>query len=511
MLPQKQKIKKSLLIFIFFATIFMLFSNGHFGGDGLENYLTAESIVLDGDIYINDKPFEIPEMRHGVKGIQDSEGRFSTSYGLGLPILLVPLYCIGHLIAGFIPSINHAYITQFTVSLFNPLVTAFLAMVLFLFIEKLGFSKRTCFLTALCYSFCTMAAVYTRSGFSEPAIALFLLLALFSIYLHEKTGLMRYILYASVLIGYTLLIKKNSLIYIPMLLAYLFYRGLQLKNLKRQLLLWATGAIPAIFLLIICFFYFALMKTSITSGLSTPKGDVTFYGGSMIKGLFYFLLSPGKGYFLYNIPLLLAFIGAKDMLRREKRLSLLIIIFVISNLLFYAFIFRRGSLFSWGPRYLYPTIPFMCIFLAYYIENAKNLVKRLSISLVFVAGLLIQLPSMFISFSKYLFFIKEKMILHEYFINFMPELSPIIGSWHLLISAVRETIFGTSSFFTYSPDFWFLKPITISLQGYDVWDIWWVSVPSIYPRLIIAAIACSVILLLTTIISFLKIENLIRE
>ena len=119
-------------IFLFFFSSFFFISSGRFGGDGLENYLTAESIVLDGDFSINDRPFEVGEMSYSKKGAIDTTEKRVSQYGLGVALLLVPFYFLGHLLSNFLGSVPHDYITQFAVSLFNPIVMALLSMVLFI-------------------------------------------------------------------------------------------------------------------------------------------------------------------------------------------------------------------------------------------------------------------------------------------------------------------------------------------------------------------------------------------
>ena len=190
-----QKRRKFLLhmyIFIFIFSFFMFFSNGHYGGDGLENYLTAESIVLDGDISIYDRPFGVAEMNNEARGKVESVSNRYSSYGIGMPILLVPLYVLGHFISMALPAIGHDYITQFCVSLANPVIGALIALILFMLLERLGFDKKTQVITVLCYSFCTMSLIYTRSGFSEPAVTLFVLLAFLFLHKYESEGLARY-------------------------------------------------------------------------------------------------------------------------------------------------------------------------------------------------------------------------------------------------------------------------------------------------------------------------------
>ena len=53
---RNKKLLLPISIFVFFASVYSLFSIGHYGGDGYEDYLTAESIVLDGNLALYDRP-----------------------------------------------------------------------------------------------------------------------------------------------------------------------------------------------------------------------------------------------------------------------------------------------------------------------------------------------------------------------------------------------------------------------------------------------------------------------
>lgn len=46
----------------FFLCAFTLTVRGHYGSDQFLSYLTAESLVLDGDLAIGDRPFLLPDI-----------------------------------------------------------------------------------------------------------------------------------------------------------------------------------------------------------------------------------------------------------------------------------------------------------------------------------------------------------------------------------------------------------------------------------------------------------------
>ncbi|MDP2929459.1 MAG: hypothetical protein Q8O01_05300, partial [Candidatus Omnitrophota bacterium] len=211
---KKESISKTA-IFLFFFCIFLLISNGRFGGDGLENYLTAESIVLDKDFSIHDRPFDVPEMRYEVRGHAASDGKMYSNYGLGMAFILVPFYFAGHILARVITKVPHDYVTQFFVSLSSPAILALLSLTIFIFLRKLGYSLKTSFTAVSIYSLCTINIVYARSGFSEPLVACLIMLAVLAVFNYLKHNSLLSLIASGSYIGYTIFIKKNSIILLP--------------------------------------------------------------------------------------------------------------------------------------------------------------------------------------------------------------------------------------------------------------------------------------------------------
>ncbi|MBP7216237.1 MAG: glycosyltransferase family 39 protein [Candidatus Omnitrophica bacterium] len=469
-----------ILLFVFIFSVLFLFSNGRFGGDGLEDYLTAESLVLDQDLAIHDRPFAVKEMRYQPRGEAGQKGYYSP-HGIGMPMLLVPFYLIGLLFSGIFSQLPRDYLTQFFCSLANPFFISMTAVALFKFVEDSGLTRKTSFYTTLVYCFSTMTLIYGRSGFSEPALAFFILLAFYYLFLYEKQGKGRHLVFFSCCVGSSILIKDVSFLYLPLFFLYVFTKCVRVRSKQAGLYrikLLSQALIP---LATFVFFYFFVHALAASNVSASPTGrlDLLVKYGFVLglqpwKGLYYFLLSPGKGFFVYNPVLLCGLFGVAYGVKRLKIVSWGMLGFMLFTLLYYGSKFTRGSLFSWGPRYLYTVIPLFSIFLAFFMENIRTMGKRLIVFGFSVIGFFIQLPALVIGSTQFIFFVKEKLGLSEYLINFMPELSPIKGSWALLSSAITNSLTGRSLTFVYKPDVWFIQPVEQSMVGYDSWDIWWV-------------------------------------
>ena len=69
-------------VFAGFAILYLVTVSGHYSGDGFLSYLTAESLVLDGDLAILDRPFAIAEMSRGTQ-VAAAEGADGRRYHTG--------------------------------------------------------------------------------------------------------------------------------------------------------------------------------------------------------------------------------------------------------------------------------------------------------------------------------------------------------------------------------------------------------------------------------------------
>ncbi|MGB3112150.1 MAG: hypothetical protein WBB84_04125, partial [Candidatus Omnitrophota bacterium] len=95
--------------------------------------------------------------------------------------------------------------------------------------------------------------------------------------------------------------------------------------------------------------------------------------------------------------------------------------------------------------------------------------------------------------------------------NFMPELSPIKGTWYLFISLVRRSLGGAPLDFSYNPDLWFFQTVSAPLKGYDAADIWFMNVVGVEPSLAVPVQAAIISLIAIMIISLFGIAVHMRR
>ncbi len=506
-----------LYLFLFFASLYSFFSIGHYGGDGYEEYLTAESIVLDRDFQLHDRPHDPDQLNYksgvGIEG--RNGGTYSARSCLGVTLPLSLFYALGHIAASFLKNVPHDFITILFVSFYNPFISAVTVLFVFAISGHLGFKPVTSLILSLIYGLSTMAPVYTRTGFAEPTLVLFLLISVYWIIRYSKNLEERCLIYSALALAYCVLTKAIGFIFFPCLLVYIFWCIYAKKqNLFDRLKPVAIFAIVFIFSNFLVLSYNHIIYGSILSfGKDNPVTIATSVAQSthFVKGVYYYLISPGKGVILFNLPIILSFVAlAKIPKERRKEVVLFLLIFIV-NLLFFVKSFKRGSLFSWGPRYLLPSIPFLVLLIGYYYEGYKNLTGRIFVWLLSVVGFLVMFPCMFINQSKFYLFVVEKLNLDEYLINFIPDLSPIMGAWWMFVSRIIQNITGKDILFVFAPDYWLINKVSVSMGEYNYIDLWFVKVMEASPSFAPAVYAVLTCLALLSIVSFYKVCVLISS
>ncbi|MYF73670.1 MAG: hypothetical protein F4175_09940 [Gemmatimonadetes bacterium] len=129
---------------------------------------------------------------------------------------------------------------------------------------------------------------------------------------------------------------------------------------------------------------------------------------------------------------------------------------------------------SWGPRYLLPILPF-CIFPLGVLADIKW-TRRLT-----VLGFFVQLPAVLMNPYLFTHLVQDKKIGATIFaphqmgdLLFSPNLSPIIGGYYQITSAICRLTTGQSLDYTISSGT--ERIVSASLKNYDLIDMWWVNV-----------------------------------
>ena len=154
--PRRRALVIAICVFLFLAYLLTV-SGAVKSDDELFIIDTAESMAIQQSLFMN-------QTAH-LRPIQ------TTDVEPGQPLLAAPLYWL----AFHTPWVGNVH----AILLFNPLVTALTAGLLFLFVLDLGYGDRTALIAALLFGLTTVVWPYTKTFFREPLTMLILFAAAF--------------------------------------------------------------------------------------------------------------------------------------------------------------------------------------------------------------------------------------------------------------------------------------------------------------------------------------------
>ena len=128
--------------------------------------------------------------------------------------------------------------------------------------------------------------------------------------------------------------------------------------------------------------------------------DGTTTWGPLSTGLIGTFLSPGRSLFLFIPVTLLSFPALVGLWRRDRSTAVLLAGIFAIIVLFYASQLYWDADRSYGPRYMVPLLPILCLPLVRWFDlPARSGLRRLLIALVVISAL-IQAPGVLVDFSK---------------------------------------------------------------------------------------------------------------
>jgi len=422
----------------------VLFSGGRIAAsDELAVYLTAESLVERGEFAISSDLVE--------NGNFARDGKFYNGSGIAQPALSIPLYIAGKLLAMVLdlPEPLKTLSIRGSVSLFNQIVAGLIAVVMFAFSIKLGYSRRVAFFLVVGLLFTTNLFPYLKSYMREPQILLYLLAAVYFLYSFKVDGKARLVLYAGALCGLGFLTRISFAICVPILLSYLVVlivrqrlpRGERMRNAIRILLLFL---VPVGLSIVINFLYnYVQFGNIFESGYSGRGGFST----PILVGVYGLLFSSGKSLFLYAPLSILVFVSIKHFVKGHRTELFIFAALFLAHLIFFGKFDAWAGDGSWGPRYLLAILPFFILPLGSLMEKSTDS-RRVAMALASI-GLIIQVGGASIFYGNYLRDLGEFPMTKSfddpevfYKSHFIPNYSPVIGHWEMLIRNTRMHLAG---------------------------------------------------------------------
>lgn len=326
----------------------------------------------------------------------------------GQPVFAAPLFWAADRL-GWVGNVH-------AVLLFNPLVTALTAGLVFHYLRRGGHSSALAAFSALTFGLATIAWPYTRNFFREPLSTLtlfgtaYLLLRWRQALAAEERGHLRWLAGAGLAGAASILSKESGLIGLPVLAA-VYFPWRQLPRRRAQEILSVLGVVLAAVALVLAGYWLYTSVLRAGAGRFDPIGR---WNGMLANlglpaawvGMAGLVVSPGKSLFAYS-PVLLLSVGPLAMSRIERSrthlwpLALLAVFVPV-----YAFV--RGEIWwggtGWGPRYMVPLTPFLIVAAAPSFEHillGRSRWARVGLFGLIAVSLLVQIAGVTVSIADY--------------------------------------------------------------------------------------------------------------
>jgi hypothetical protein len=213
---KKQRVLALMAGLFLFSVYLLIYRGGFHSVDEVSIFAVTESLVKFGRLNTDQIAWtQWTTSQAEAQGFFGTDGHVYSKKGLAQSLAQAPLYGLALISPGL-------GMLQ-TVSLLNGMVTAFTAILLSLFLSRMGFSPGVTLLTTLIYGITTIAAVYARYLFSEPLAGFFLLLAAYMLFAYRQEGGTRHVVIAGLAAGAAVLTRANNLFLLPFFGLYLLW------------------------------------------------------------------------------------------------------------------------------------------------------------------------------------------------------------------------------------------------------------------------------------------------
>lgn len=371
-------------------------------GDWYIRYQVTCSIVERNAFYVHRYS---PDARVGP-GV---DGRIYSQYTLGQSTALIPLYLLGRALAGVAHTNCDAVATPAIVFLtgktLDLILGTMLCVLFFATARLLRYTPRQSLTLTLLLAFGTALWPDVLTNLEHTMESLFLLAAAYAAlrYTVQRRQSRLWVAVMGLAAGLIFLTRIAGVIAPPIFALYLLvlHRRRRLdawrRSYLRDLALFAACVAPSV--LINGVFDALRFGSPLRFG---PYPDQSL-GYPPWLGLPNLLLSPGKGLVWYTPALLLLVLAIRPFWRRYPLPAILFSLICGVYVLFYANVTYWHGDPAWGPRYLYPMLPYLILPLGEVLRRwqAYRLAVRGLATGLLAASFLVQLAAVTVSYWRY--------------------------------------------------------------------------------------------------------------
>ena len=330
----------------------------------------------------------------GNLAYQGLDGRFYSPFGLAQSIWNVPFYLAGRLAAHALawPPDRTEMATKAAVVLGSAVAAAACVLVVWLFALGLGAGRRAAVAVAAAAGFATSLWPYSKFGFNVPLAALLLVAAHYAAWRAVDSSSRLGAWLSGFWIGWAFLTRHEFAIAAAMLACWLACATRRHRG--RVLAWWAVGVLPEI----VVWGSYNYVRYGSPLDAGYLRDQVPAWGSSVLAGLAGLLLSPGASIFIYS-PIAVVAVWALFSARRAHAwFPALVLAELTVFTLFYAQLGNWIGGRSYGPRYLVPFLPLICVPLADWVQEGAGIRRRVVVAAAAIS-LLVQLPGVLVDFA----------------------------------------------------------------------------------------------------------------
>lgn len=382
----KSHVRLAVWVFVAFQFLYMFTSTGRARtADEYNTFYTIESLVLHGST-------AVPQalQLHNFYGRLDLAGDPQAAYPPGHAFLSTPWYAVGNYVLARLPGVpadDTDLIVGFASCLSSATFAALTVGFFFLLLTGIGVSPKASLLPTALVGVATPLFGYSGWLFSEPLSAAVLMAAAWILFGRGANATsLRAALAAGALLGLSTWIRPTNVLAIAIFaLAVLVRDGKP--GLRAAIALGAASAVGVVALL---FRDMALFGNPFDFGYPTEAGGVKIgntFDTPLTKGLYGFLLSPGKSVVLYAPPVILAAAGLRRLWKLERGVAAVATLVPVVYLIFFARYSSWEGGYCVGPRYLVPSIALFCLALGPILAGEKSRARLIAWLLLGVGGI----------------------------------------------------------------------------------------------------------------------------
>lgn len=389
----------AVFTFFFSAYVFTSSADLFSTGDTTIRMQLAENVLGRLSVDLHGWKLEYP--KHMKKEFFDPRlsvgrgGKTYTTYLPGQPLVMIPFDFIGSRLAVHERWTYGPAVIWFD-RLVGPLMGALEVLMFFAFAVRLGYGRGGSLILSLLFAFATMAWPDEQSVNEHTEVAFFLLMGWYFAFRYREQGAPPWYLYAAgAAIGGAFITRyQDAAVGLVGLAVYLLLPDGRRPRLFRRVLNGirvGIGLLPFVLMILV---YNWIRFGSVTQ---TGHHETTF-GYAIWKGAAGLLISPGKGLLWYCPTIFLLVFALPAFRRRFPAMTVGIAAMTVAIFTLYGYVtFWHGDP-AWGPRYVYPIVPFLTLPLGELVRMVRRIPAMALISaLVIGISLVIQVSAVSVS------------------------------------------------------------------------------------------------------------------